>query len=133
MVIQMALKLMTRTVDLTPWELGSAQIKRLSYGEMKQLNASLKELKAKNLPEEEMNDRCVWIWLDLTLVDAPGGTSKANMDTMDGEALAYIAEEAQKYNSPLVVKSRPSSGSASAAPSATPASSSTPATETSQS
>ena len=79
-----------------------------------------------------MNDKCVWLWLEKTLVDAPGGVSKVNMETMDGEALAFIAEEAQRYNSPLVARPKASSGSASSEPSATPASSSTPAMETSQ-
>ena len=133
----MALQLMTTTVDLTLWKLGPAQIKRLSYGEMKEISRSLKELQEKKekkeLSDDDFNDRCVWIWLNLTLVDAPGGTSKANLDTMDGEALAFIAEEAQRYNSPLAVKKRPSSASGSAAPSATPVPSGTPATETSSS
>ena len=97
-----------REVDLRAWGYDKpAQVKRLSYGEMKAMRHALDLIKAENA--EDADDKAVYTILGFCLVDAPGGISQSAQDQLDWEALAYIATKAQEHNGPLVM--RPDSAS----------------------
>ena len=91
-----------RRVDLSAWGYDKpAIVRRLSYGSMKAMNRELKELEGR----EDADDLAIECVLRHCLVDSPLGGNVSDLDGMDYEAVAYIAQQAQEHNSPLVIRS----------------------------
>ncbi len=98
-----------RLVDLSAWGYEKpGRVRRLSYGQMKAMQRELDALARSDA--EDKDEMAVIITLRYCLVDSPKGTDERELETLDWEALAYLAVQAQEHNSPLVM--RPASASA---------------------